>query len=42
MIGAWRIDAATYSITPVLTDGTTLPKLDVRPLLQRFLDDLRR
>jgi hypothetical protein len=33
----WRIASIDYVIVPFLSDGTAGPKLDLRPLFERYL-----
>jgi hypothetical protein len=35
----WNIDGSAYSITPVMSDGTRGPPLNLRGLFQQFLDE---
>ena len=35
-IVSWIVDKASYSVTPVLSDGTKGPVLELRPLFAQF------
>ena len=39
-IVGWKIDRAAYTVTPVMSDGTTGPSLDLRPLFEQFQDEV--
>jgi hypothetical protein len=39
-IKAWHIDPAKYIASPVMSDGTCGAPLELRTLLQKFLDDI--
>jgi hypothetical protein len=34
------IDRAAYTVTPVMSDGTSGPPLNLRGLFEQFLDDV--
>jgi hypothetical protein len=36
----WKIDRAAYTVTPVMSDGTSGPPLNLRELFQQFLDEV--
>jgi hypothetical protein len=38
-IKGWKVDRLAYTITPAMSDGSDGPALDLKPLLQQFLDD---
>ena len=37
----WTLDRATYTATPVLSDGSCGPPLDLRALFEQFWDEVR-
>ena len=37
----WTLDRATYTATPVLSDGSWGPPLDLRALFEQFWDEVR-
>ena len=36
----WTLDRAAYTVTPVMSDGTSGPPLNLRGLFQQFLDEV--
>jgi hypothetical protein len=38
---SWTLDRATYTATPVLSDGSWGPPLDLRALFEQFWDEVR-
>jgi hypothetical protein len=36
----WDIDRAAYTVTPIMSDGTSGPPLNLRGLFQQFLDEV--
>jgi hypothetical protein len=38
-IVCWTLDRATYTVTPVMSDGTSGPPLNLRGLFEQFLDE---
>jgi hypothetical protein len=37
---AWKIDRAAYTVTPVMSDGTSGPPLNLRGLFEQFQDEV--
>jgi hypothetical protein len=37
----WDIDKANYAVTPILSDGTKGPRLELRPLFEQFDTETR-
>ena len=37
----WTLDRATYTATPVLSDGSWGPPLELRALFEQFWDEVR-
>jgi hypothetical protein len=40
VIVCWKIDRAAYTVTPVISDGTSGPPLNLRGLFQQFQDEV--
>jgi hypothetical protein len=38
-ISGWRIDAASYTVTPVMSDGGYGPPITLREMFQQFLTE---
>jgi hypothetical protein len=36
LIVSWIVEKASYSVLPVLSDGTEGPRLELRPLFEQF------
>ena len=36
----WKLDLENYTATPALADGSTGPTLDLRPMFQKFFDEM--
>jgi hypothetical protein len=41
-IAGWRIDPASYTLAPVMSDGKQGPPLELRALFQQFFDEVSR
>jgi hypothetical protein len=39
-IVCWTIDRAAYAVTPIMSDGTSGPPLNLRELFEQFQDDV--
>jgi hypothetical protein len=39
-IVCWTVDRASYTVTPVMSDGTSNPPLNLRSLFEQFLDEV--
>jgi hypothetical protein len=39
-IACWTLDRAAYTVTPVMSDGTSGPPLNLRGLFEQFLDEV--
>jgi hypothetical protein len=37
---SWEVDRAAYAVTPLMSDGTSGPPLNLRELFQQFLDEV--
>jgi hypothetical protein len=40
-IKSWKLDVPNYTATPVMSDGSEAPSIDLRPFFQRFLEETR-
>jgi hypothetical protein len=40
-VARWDIDRAAYTVTPVMSDGTTGPPLNLRGLFEQFFNEVR-
>ena len=35
-VASWMVERASYSVVPILSDGTEGPRLELRPLFEQF------
>ena len=35
----WNVDRATYTVVPIMSDGSSGPSLNLRGLFEQFLDE---
>jgi hypothetical protein len=40
IIIGWAVDRTSYTVTPVMSDGTSGPPLNLRELFEQFQDDV--
>jgi hypothetical protein len=36
---AWKIDRANYLVTPIMSDGSEVPPIEMRALFEQFHDE---
>jgi hypothetical protein len=39
-MACWTLDRAAYTVTPLMSDGTSGPPLNLRSLFEQFLEEV--